>query len=448
MNRRAFLLTLGSAAVATAAADPKRPNIILAMADDQGWGDTSYNGHPVLKTPTLDAMSRSGIRFDRFYSGAPVCSPTRGSCLTGRHPYRYGIFFANADTGADDPSKYILPDRERTIAEYLKPLGYTAGHFGKWHLGDFSGPRKSAPTDNGFDEFFSTTRKVATLDPDGYWTKDGRIPAASTTGDDSELLMSRALDFIRRAARRGQPFVAVIWFHAPHVPFRAGQKHRAPYASEPESTQHYWGSIASVDEQMGRLRSTLDELGIRQDTMLWYASDNGPEGDRGEDASPGTAGPWRGRKRSLFEGGVRVPGLLEWPRRFPKPFVVKAAASTSDYLPTVLSALNQPIAPAADFDGINLLPLLQSRKPSRERAIGFETMGNTRGSPKLALIEDRFKLLSNLEESGDLLFDLSADPGETTDVAAKYPDVRSRMKEALKRWRESCTRSREGLPEH
>ena len=205
MNRRTFLLSLGSSAALHAVPDPQRPNVILAMADDQGWGDTGYNGHPVLKTPSLDAMARVGVRFDRFYSGAPVCSPTRGSCLTGRHPYRYGIFFANADTGADDPSKYILPDRERTVAEYLRPLGYTTGHFGKWHLGDFAGPRKSAPTDNGFDEFFSTTRKVATVDPDGYWTQEGRIEAAKTTGDDSELLMGRALDFIRRYFSENEP---------------------------------------------------------------------------------------------------------------------------------------------------------------------------------------------------------------------------------------------------
>lgn len=416
------------------------------MADDQGWGDTSYNGHPILKTPNLDIMAKSGIRFDRFYSGAPVCSPTRGSCLTGRHPYRYGIFFANADNGADAPSKYILPDRERTIAEYLRPLGYNCGHFGKWHLGDFQGPKKSAPTDNGFDEFFSTTRKVATVDPDGYWTKEGRIPGVMR-GDDSELLMNRALDFMRRSVRAGKPFLAVIWFHAPHVPFVATPERRAPYSAYPESKQHYWGAIASLDAQMGRLRATLDELGIRRDTMLWYTSDNGPEGDRESDASPGIAGPWRGRKRSLFEGGVRVPGILEWPARFPKPFVMQAAASTSDYLPTVLSALGQPTAKGAELDGINLLPFLEKRASDRGIPIAFETLGQTRGSPKLALIEDRFKLLADLDDPGTtMLFDLKADPGEKTNIAAQNAPVVARMMATLRSWHESCNRSREGLP--
>lgn len=443
MERRSFLSLLG-AAPAIRAAEP-RPNIILAMADDQGWGDTSYNGHPVLKTPNLDAMARSGVRFDRFYSGAPVCSPTRGSCLTGRHPFRYGIFFANADTGTDAPSKYILPPREATIAEAVKPLGYATAHFGKWHLGDFQGPKRSSPTDNGFDEFFSTTRKVPTVDPDGYWTPEGRIPG-SLKGDDSELMMTRALDFMRRSVTRKQPFLAVIWFHAPHVPFLALPRHRAPYAAHPDSKQHYWGSIAAVDEQMGRLRSALDQLGVRQDTMLWYASDNGPEGDQENDASPGSSGPWRGRKRSLFEGGVRVPGLLEWPRRFPKPLAIKTPASTSDYFPTIQAALGVQTG-KAELDGINLLPLLERPGRLRNAPLGFETIGNTRGSPRLCFIEDRWKLLSNLDESPDLLFDLDKDPGESANLAGQYPEEAKRLRTNLARWRQSCSESRAGLPD-
>ncbi|MCU0246495.1 MAG: sulfatase-like hydrolase/transferase [Bryobacter sp.] len=413
------------------------------MADDQGWGDTSYNGHPVLKTPNLDAMARSGIRFDRFYAGAPVCSPTRGSCLTGRHPFRYGIFFANADTGTDAPSKYILPSREITVAELVKPLGYATGHFGKWHLGDFQGPQRSAPTDNGFDEFFSTTRKVPTVDPDGYWTAEGRI-AGVMKGDDSELLMSRALDFIRGAARRKQPFLAVVWFHAPHVPFLALPRHRSAYSAHAESRQHYWGSIAAIDEQMGRLRSTLDEIGIRRDTMLWYASDNGPEGDREEDASPGSSGPWRGRKRSLFEGGVRVPGLLEWPNRLPQARAISTAASTSDYFPTIRAALGIE-GGKAEMDGVNLFPFLRGPDKLRESPLGFETIGNTRGSPRLAYIEDRWKLLSNLDGSPDLLFDLARDPGETANAAEREPAQASRMRSSLEQWRQSCTASRSAV---
>ncbi|MBM3787829.1 MAG: N-acetylgalactosamine 6-sulfate sulfatase [Acidobacteria bacterium] len=431
ISRRGFLAAL--------AARADRPNIILAMADDQGWGDTSYNGHRILSTPHLDAMASAGIRFDRFYSGAPVCSPTRGSALTGRHPYRYGILFANADTGLDAPSKYRLPAREKTIAEYLKGLGYVCGHFGKWHLGDFSGPMQSDPVDNGFDDYYSTVRKVRTLDPEGYWTPRGRV-TEKLEGDDSRVLMDQAIAFIEKAK---QPFFAVIWFHAPHEPFFAGDRHRAPYVQYPERTAHYFGAIAALDEQMGRLRQSLRDLKIERNTMLWYASDNGPEGDAQIAASPGNAGPFRGRKRSLFEGGIRVPGLLEWPARFPKPAVVTAAASTSDYLPTILAALGQK-APSG-LDGVNLLPLIADTGKRRQKPLGFETIGNTRGSQTLAWIEDRWKLLSNLDTTPDSLFDLDNDPSETQDLSSRYPAISARLRAKLEQWRESCTQSRRGL---
>lgn len=434
MRRRQFLQLLAAA--------PPRPNIILAMADDQGWGDTSYNGHHILSTPNLDAMAAAAVRFDRFYAGAPVCSPTRGSVLTGRHPFRYGIFFANADTGADAPSKYALPAREQTLAEYLKPLGYTCAHFGKWHLGDFAGPKRSAPTDNGFDEFFSTTRKVATVNPDGYWTASGRVPGP-LEGDDSRILMDAAVDFIERAAARRQPFFAVIWFHAPHEPVLATERHRAPYTQYPGKPENYYGAIASLDEQMGRLRETLRYLKIERDTMLWYASDNGPEGDRQAYQSPGSAGPFRGRKRSLFEGGLRVPAILEWPARYPHARVIRAAASTSDYLPTILRALGQPVPHG--LDGIDLLPVLDGRRRLRQSPLAFETIGDTRGSQRLCWIEDRWKLLSNLDQSPDSLFDLDADPAESTDLAGRHPQLCSALRAKLEKWRASCTRSRQGL---
>jgi arylsulfatase A-like enzyme len=437
LSRRQFL-----AAAPALAAQTAKPNIILALADDQGWGDTSYNGHRILSTPHLDEMARVGIRFDRFYSGAPVCSPTRGSVLTGRHPYRYGIFFANADSGTDAPSKYALPAREQTIAEILKPLGYTSAHFGKWHLGDFTGPKKSAPTDHGFDEFFSTTRKVATVDPDGYWTAEGRIQGVQE-GDDSRVLMDRAVAFIEYAAARNQPFLAVIWFHAPHEPVVATQRHRAPYSQYPMKTQHFYGAIAALDEQMGRLRETLRYLKIERNTMLWYASDNGPEGDAQVSNSPGNAGPFRGRKRSLFEGGIRVPGLLEWPARFAAPRVIKAAASTSDYVPTICAALGIP--PPKQLDGINLLPILEGKLAERNSPLGFETMNDTRGSQKLAWIEDRWKLLSNLDNTADSLFDLVNDPSEKTDLIAKHPKLARSLRGKLETWRDSCTQSRHGL---
>lgn len=440
MQRREFL-KMGSALAAARRAQP--PNIILAMADDQGWGDAGFHGHKTLKTPHLDAMAQSGIRFERFYSGAPVCSPTRGSCLTGRHPYRYGIFFANADNG-DGPSKYALPAQEFTLAEVLKSRGYATGHFGKWHLGDFEGPQKSSPADNGFDEWFSTVRKVPTVDPSGYW-HNGSPVTQPLAGDDSQILMDRALRFISQSAASHTPFLAVIWFHTPHVPVLALPAYRAKFPGFSRKEQDYWGALTALDEQMGRLRAELRRLQVQNNTMLWYASDNGPEGDAQSPEWPGSAGPWRGRKRSLFEGGIRVPGILEWPGRAAAGRVVHTACSTSDYYPTVLDALGlgAPRQPAP-LDGISLLPLIDGKTAERSAPIAFESMGNTRGSPKLALIEKRYKLLTNLEGSGDLLYDLEGDPGESRNLAAEMPERLSAMTKQLSAWRDSCRNSMQG----
>ena len=250
---------------------PVRPNVILCMTDDQGWGDVGYNGHPVLRTPHLDQMAREGIRFDRFYAGAPVCSPTRGSCLTGRHPYRYGIPFANVGH---------LKREEITLADALKTQGYVTGHFGKWHLGTLTtkikdgnrgGPdhpeEYAPPWDNGFDQCYTTESKVPTYWHEGvyetfgthYWTgPDDMVPADEVLGDDSALMMDQALPFIREAVAAEQPFFTVIWFHTPHLPVVSAPPFTDGYTEHAD----YYGCITAMDEQVGRLRHALSELGV------------------------------------------------------------------------------------------------------------------------------------------------------------------------------------------
>ena len=417
------------------------PNIILAMADDLGWGDTGYNGHPQLRTPYLDEMARTGLRFDRFYAAAPVCSPTRGSCLTGRHPSRYGIFHANAGGG---PSLYSLPKEEVTLGEAVKPLGYGTGHFGKWHLGDFEGEQKSSPSDHGFDEWFSTVRKVSTFEPEGYW-HNGELVTETLEGDDSAIIVSRALDFINRAVAERRPFLAVLWFHTPHLPVISKGNHQIIYNDHPGETSNYWGAVSAMDEQIGRLRRELRRRDIADNTMLWFASDNGPEGAEQSDERPGSAGRFRGRKRSLFEGGIRVPGILEWPARITEGRTVKMPVVTSDYYPTILDILgldreNQP----RPLDGISLLPLIEGRITERPQPIAFETGRHRNRTPTFALIGNHYKLISQLDQSQDLLFDLQADPAESTNLLRKDPDRAQAMREQLEEWRTSCARSLKG----
>lgn len=467
----ALVLALLSAFASFSFAEEGKPNIILCMADDHGWADVGYHGHPFAKTPHLDKMASEGIRFERWYAAAPVCSPTRGSCLTGRHPYRYGIYTANAGH---------MKREEITLAEVLKAQGYTTGHFGKWHLGTLTKtvrdanrggtekglPHYSPPWENGFDECFSTESKVPTYDPmrnpakvsreakrnvpeggsygTAYWTGQGqRVPDDQLRGDDSKLIMDRATRFIQKAVRNDTPFFAVIWFHAPHTPVVAGERHQALFPNHPHGLygQHYHGSISALDEQMGRLRSQLSALGQANDTMLWYCSDNGPESQ--VDTGAGSASPFRGRKRSLYDGGVRVPGLLVWPAQVRSPSINSIPCVTSDYFPTILDALNIQL-PKRPYDGISLMPIIRGDMQDRNQPIFFQ-------SKNVATIHrNQFKLVSigtaadKITRAKLELYDLEADPSESTNLAADHPELVAELQSQLSKWIESCARSDQG----
>ena len=448
-----------------------RPNIILCMADDHGWGDAGYQGHPFAKTPNLDKMASEGIRFDRWYAAAPVCSPTRGSCLTGRHPYRYGIYTANAG--------HLKPE-ELTLAEVLKEQGYATGHFGKWHLGTLTKtvrdanrggtekglPHYSPPWINGFDECFSTESKVPTFDPmrnpakvsreakrnvpvggsygTYYWTGPGeRVSDDALQGDDSKLIMDRATHFIDQSSKAKQPFFAVIWFHAPHTPVVADSAHRALYPDHPKDLygQHYHGSISALDDQIGRLRSQLETLGVDNNTMLWYCSDNGPESNINTGA--GSAGSFRGRKRSLYEGGVRVPALLVWPDQVTAPSRNAIPCITSDYFPTILDALGLDL-PDRPFDGTSLMPLIRGQSLNREQDLCFQSKNVAtiqRGPFKLVSIGSNEDKLRNAKKE---LYNLESDPGETTNIALTNPSMVRNLDQKLATWILSCKKSDEG----
>ena len=415
-----------------------RPNVILVMSDDQGWGDTGYNGHPILQTPNLDKMASEGIRFERFYSGAPVCSPTRGSCLTGRHPFRLGIFGANAANGFYGESKYVLPSQESTLAEVLKSHGYATGHFGKWHLGDLQDSDKQCtPGQNGFDEWFSTVRKVATLDPVGY-VHNGRCIDEPLRGDDSEIIMDRAEPFIRNAVEGKKPFFTVIWFHTPHLPVLATPEDRERYAEHSERKQNYWGALTAMDRQIGRLRALLEELQAGENTMLWFCSDNGPTQAQN---GPGSPGGLRGWKGTLFEGGVRVPGLLVWPNQIQEAKTINMPCSTGDYYPTILDCMGIQIENQPRLDGISLRPALEGVMQERPAPIAFEHRDGA------TLIGNRYKLICAIEENSltsPALYDLIEDPSEKEDIAGKHLKIVKDMTAHLTNWRTSCTQSREG----
>ncbi len=460
MNRRQFLAAI-STTPSLMAAGPDRPNIILCMADDLGWGDTGFNGNKIIKTPNLDAMAAAGIRFTRFYSGGSVCSPTRGTCLTGRHYFRYGVTHANEG---------MLPKQEFTLATLLKPLGYRTGHFGKWHLGtltkDIKDGRRGGPGTNnymppwehGFDVSFSTEQAVPTWDPmknqpfaTKYWEAPGKYASTNLEGDDSRIIMDRVVPFVQAAAKTSQPFLAVVWFHAPHQPVAAGPQYRALYSEYDEGQQHYFGCITALDEQVGRLRRELGQLGIAGNTMFWFASDNGPEGMTGEQGTNrGTTAGMRGRKRSLFSGGVNVPALLEWPGRAAKGKVIDSTCSTLDYVPTILQITGARIpGKPRPMDGESLIPVISGKVSARNKPLFFRYLDPKKQmheSPTITMVEGKYKFLTNLSESGeeDLLFDLVADRAETKNLVTNNSTVARSMKKRIKEWVASCKASHAG----
>lgn len=419
----AGLLLRGAAPAAAAQkTEAARPNFILCMTDDQGWGDVSYNEKGRLaagsfKTPELDKMAAAGLRFDRFYAAAPVCSPTRGSCLTGRHPFRYGV------TLYGKPLKL----QEKTIAQALGAAGYRTGHFGKWHLNGQSGAGKPIagndplnPGAFGFQTWFSVSNF---FDANTKFSRNGETVA--TSGDGSDVIVAEALKWIAglQKEKAGQPFLALIWFgnpHAPHKPLRADQLAAGGDAE--------LGEIAGIDRAMGALRKGLREYGLADNTMLWFNSDNGRPGDNS---------PLSGGKGNVREGGIRVPGICEWPARV-KPGRTSVPAVTSDFYPTILEAAGLPVPKdkPLPLDGISLIPLLEGRMSERPSPIGFMDGSQT------ALSDNRFKLLEG--KDGKHLYDLAEDPGEKKDLSGEKPEVVAAMSKVLGEWAASVHKSKEG----
>ena len=401
------------------------PHIVFVMADDMGWGQTGYRDHPVLKTPHLDAMADSGLRFERFYAGAPVCSPTRASVLTGRANDRTGVLSHG----------YALRRQERTIAEALRNAGYVTGHFGKWHLNGMRGPGVPMFGDDeyhpgrfGFDEWVSVTNF---FDRDPLMSRMGDFRAFE--GDSSEIAVDQAIAFLRRHRDGGRPMFAVIWYGTPHSPFLASERDRHGFAELDDASANHHGELVAMDRSLGTLRAALREMGIAENTLLAFCSDNG--GLPG--IEPDTVGGLRGFKGSVYEGGLRVPAVIEWPAVIAAGRVTHYPACTMDLFPTVGEVLSL----AADvytrpLDGISLLPLFRRELDRRDRPIPF------RYGTKAAWVDNRFKLVNpRLGRDEFALYDLVADPTESTDVRRDHPERFAEMVAAFQAWNESADAS-------
>jgi arylsulfatase A-like enzyme len=452
----------------------EQPNVIMVLVDDMGWGDVGYNGHPHIKTPNIDKMAANGLRMDRFYSTCATCSPSRASILTGRHNLRLGLTGYMETPSDQNPGSWHLLESEITYAEALRDAGYATAHYGKWHVGymckEQSPEHYLTPGMAGFDDWFTSHNVVNTYDP--Y----ASVPYAGTKFvkdekhlyfdngkfismkegkkrpelriDDATIVMNKTIAFIEQSQKQGKPFAIAVWLHHVHAPLTQNPGLEDLYPDLPKLEVLYNSNVSAIDIEIGRLRAKLRELGIADNTMLWFTSDNGPVGPtqqadqlknhslhdgRFKYGHRGSSGPYRGGKYNLWEGGIRVPCAIEWPARIKAGGTTDFAGVTSDYLPTVLAAANVPLPSDREYDGISLLPLFDGKVEKRGVSIPFST-GRQR-----AYMDDRYKIVSDKKKPVfDQLYDLKKDPYEENNLAPMHPERFERMVAEYEKWEQEA----------
>jgi len=452
MDRRTFLAAGASAVVSAAAAAPARggrpPNIVFVLADDLGWTDLSGWGSRYYRSPHLDRLGASGVRFTHGYSCGPNCAPTRGALLTGQYPVRNGIYTVGSierfpwHTRPLRPVDNVeaLPPSKITVAEALRDAGYVTGMFGKWHLGGGA----SSPWRQGFDE--------AVVAEGAHYDFPTSPPCPDARGRYlADFLTDRALDFIAR--HRSRPFFLYLPHFAVHSPHQAKEADIERFRGRPGVGGHrnptYAAMIWSLDESVGRVLASLREHGLERDTLVIFSSDNGGvggydrEGIRGGGRVTDNA-PLRGGKGMLTEGGIRVPWCFRWPGHIPAGAVCDAPIAIIDLFPTLLAAAGA--APPKDhvLDGVNLLPCLLSggaSAPAREALYwhfpGYlgAAPGHWRTTPVGVIRRGRWKLMEWFEDGRVELYDLRTDPGERRNRAAEEPRVVRDLLGRLRAWR-------------
>lgn len=434
MRSRTWIVILATvlhpAAVLAADAPARKPNIIIVLADDMGWRDTGYNGNKVVKTPNLDDMAAKAMRFDFFYPGQQMCSPGRHALMTGRNPMRVGLHHLGSTRS-----------QEIILARALKQAGYQSAQFGKWHLG----AAPTSPVKMGFDmarwtpNFFDLGAKFRIDD-----TKD--FIASKPEQDSSIAVMDLALDYIRKHAKDDRPFFTYVAFGSPHAPHRAAEEFKKLYQNEGAKMQDYWGEVSGLDAAVGNLRAELRKLGIGDNTIVWFTSDNGGITPHSQDPS--------GKGKMTI--GCRVPALLEWPARIPKPVRTNLVSGHVDVYPTLLDAVGVKVANQPVLDGISLLPAIDGKMTERPRPIGFLLWQEQKGG-KFAQadfvkdmqgvwIDGKYKLIVPPEKANKpvALYDIYADQAHKNNLAEKHPDVVQKMRQALVEWQGSVRAGYDG----
>ncbi len=408
IHRRQFLkiMMAGGAAAAlpsslffpACSSQKEPPSYIIFLTDDLGYGDLGCYGNPINKTPNIDKLASEGMRFTDCHSAGTVCSPSRAGLLTGRHPYRLGFYYILAQD-------VHLRREEKTISRLLNETGYDTCFAGKWHLSDFDSPEKNQPTpaDHGFDHWYGTVLNAfdGPENPEKFFRNGERLDEQN--GWYCDLIVEEAINWLKNRPDPDKPFFLFLCSHEPHTPVRPPEKYSSMYDSEEtdqleekirygqvprrkdkdidDNKKYYYGTVTQLDAAFGRLMEAVDELELRDNTIVFFTSDNGPEypvnfmesggkwDDPLRDRCFGTPGPLRGMKRFTYEGGHRVPGIARWPGRIEAGSVCNDLVNGTDFLPTLCELSKIPVPTDRVLDGISFLPVLSGNPLPRKEPV-------------------------------------------------------------------------------
>jgi len=424
------------------------PNILLIVADDLGYGDLSAYGHRVLKTPSIDRLAGEGLRFTSYYAASPLCSPSRAAMMTGRTPFRTGI-----ESWIPPAADVQLDRRETTIATLLANRGYQTFLSGKWHLnGGLDEKRHAQPDDHGFQHWlaFHGWAIPHHRNPTNFF-RDG-VAVGEMQGFAANIVVDEAISWLDRR-QQGKPFFLYVAFAEPHSTIANPDRFNAMYAAYTDGVPdpmanadvpppniaargpgEYYANVAHMDDQTGRLLAHLDRLGLRDNTVVVFTSDNGPVTDDWrqwyEVNLYGSTGNLRGRKGDLYDGGIRVPAIVRWPGRVRPGGVTDAPAIGYDLLPTLAAIAGAPVPSDRPIDGEDLAPVLAGSPLERRRPLYWE-FDDGYGF-HFAIRDGRWKLLADRAFGKVRLFDLAADRFEVIDRSAAEPAVVARLTAQLR----------------
>lgn len=411
----ALLLTLLAGLPAFPAEASKKPNVIIFLADDLGYGDLACYGHPRIKTPNLDAFAKQGVRLTQCYSASAVCSPSRSAIQTGRTPHRNGVY-----TWIAAGSEVHLRKSEMALPRLLREVGYNTCHVGKWHLnGKFNNPDQPQPNDHGYDHWMATQNNAAPnhKNPTNF-VRNGKA-LGKLEGFSAVLVVDEAIDWLTNKRDKNKPFFLTVWTHEPHLPIESDPQFQKLYENLDEDFRQHHGNVTQLDFAFGKLMKALGTLNVSDSTLVIFTSDNGPEGDGKRGRTRGSTGGLRGRKRSMYEGGIRVPGIVRWPGQIRAGTTLDTPIIGSDFFPTVVAVCGGKVPDDRVIDGVNVLPVLTGKAASVERKVPLFWrlhMAPPRENLHLAIREGDWKLLASQDFKNFELYNINNDPNETRDL--------------------------------